>query len=87
MKIGQQVTYVDADGTVSSATILRLVDNGPSGGKILDLETKSGTELNVLAEADQKEGDGFWSLDARPERRASTRHEDDASDELEASDL
>ena len=68
MHLGQVVTYVDAQGASSSASVLAIPDTGASGFKILDLSTAEA----VPHRNDAVPGSAFWLLGDEPhdERRA-----------------
>lgn len=69
MKIGGEVTYVDAGGGSYAATVAALSGTGPSGNKTLDLVLSPAlTVLGVVHEADRVERTGFWTLGTVPVR-------------------
>ena len=70
MYLGQAVTYVDALGAASAASVVGIPDTGPSGFKILDLTT--GTAVPYRDDA--APGSAYWLLgdQAHEERRVPT---------------
>lgn len=75
MKVGQEVSYVDADDKRHTATVTAIVGVGPSYSKQLDLEYGSGDDTQrlegVYHELDAPDGEGFWLLKGERRSRAA----------------
>lgn len=66
MRRGKVVAYV-VGSSAQEATVARVSGTGPSGYKVLDLETSKGVQEMVPHENDKGKG-GYWTLDM-PKRR------------------
>ena len=66
MKVGQDVNYVDKDGTRHTATVTGIVGAGASNYKLLNVSyTADGedyTDTSVPHQGDAAEGSAFWYL-------------------------
>lgn len=89
MKLGQQITYVDAKGKKHGATVTAVPDTGASGNKVVDLTYADGAVARVLHGNDRVKGQGYWLLVSEvenpPDRRAPEEKQPIALAEAEAS--
>lgn len=63
MRTGDRVLYVGTPGKPEPATVMRVLGSGPSGFKILDLQTAAGKTAQAVPHVSEYPLDsGYWVL-------------------------